>query len=191
MQNDSMKTIKSTIRIMKNTFVLSCTLAVLGCVVATDVCSQTVDSRMTTAAWDAYNTNNFPLAISNATACVRQFQAAARLQQQEVQASAITPPIGEPRDDTERRTTQARGPLNAVATCWFIKGDSYVKLSETNDPPDLDALQKARDAFRATLEYSHGRCWDTNGFFWSPALVARRERLPDIEKTLSSRGKQK
>jgi hypothetical protein len=186
-----MKTNINVIRPMKKPVVLSCALAVLGCLISADVCAQTVDSRMTTAAWDAYNTNNFPLAISNATACVKQFQAAARLQQQEVQASGIAPPIGEPKDEKEKKETQARGPLNAVATCWFIKGDSFLRSSETNDldKPDLDTLQKARDAFKATLEYSHGRCWDTNGFFWSPALVARRERLPDIERTLSARSR--
>jgi len=124
---------------------------------------------------------------------VKTFQSAARLQQQEVQASGITPPLGPPRDDKEKKETQERGPLNAVATCWFIKGDAYLKLSETGDPdkPDLDALQKSCDAFRASLEYSHGRCWDTNGFFWSPARTAKREKLPDIEKTLTSKSKPK
>ena len=178
---------------MKKPLILSCALAVLGWLLASDACAQTVDARMTTAAFDAYNTNNFLLATTNANACIKQFQAGARLQQQEVQTSGITPPIGEPKDEKEKRETQARGPLNAVATCWFIKGDAYWKLSETSDPekPDLEALQKARDAFQASLEYSHGRCWDTNGFFWSPALTAKRERLPDIEKTLISKGKPK
>jgi hypothetical protein len=150
-----------------------------------------LDSWITITAWEAYNTNSFQLAISNATACVRQFQAAARIQQQDVQASGLIPPIGEPKDEKEKKETQRRGPLNAVATCWFIKGESYEKLAEIKDheKPDLDALQKARDAYTATLEYSHGRCWDTNGFFWSPAQVSRRERLPEIERTLSSKGK--
>lgn len=188
-----MKTNINAERGVNKPLILIGVLAVVSWLVAGGACAQTVDARMTTAAWDAYNTNNFPLAISNATACVKQFQAAARLQQQDVQASGITPPIGEPKDENEKKTTQAHGPLNAVATCWFIKGDVHLKLSETSDPekPDLGELQKAKDAFQATLEYSHGRCWDTNGFFWSPALTAKRERLPDIEKTLISKGKAK
>lgn len=176
---------KITIRIIGQIVIFAC--CVIGLGTRCQSVAQTVDAKMTTACWEAYNTNNYALAITNAEICIKQFQAAARNQQNEVDAANITPPIGVPTGAGEPTLTQARGPLNAVATCWFIKGESLLRIAEGKNPekPDLEVLKKARDAFKATLEYSHGRCWDTNGFFWSPARVAKTERLFEIERTLT------
>lgn len=147
---------------------------------------------MTTAAWDAFNSNNFSLAISNASACIALFEAGASNKQGMVQgavriSTTNTPTEGIPKNEEEKQRTLALGPLNSVSTCWFIEGDSYLQIAKA-DPNhlDLEALRKSRDAFKATLEFSHGRCWDTNGFFWSPARTAREERLPGIEQQLST-----
>ena len=150
----------------------------------------TKDARMTKLAWDAYNSNRLQEAISSATACINTFQGAARAKQKEVIASGWKPTLGEPANESEKTSTIKLGALNAVATCWWINADSYLKLSKfgvEGEQPDLDALRKARDAFRATLEYSHGRCWDLSGFFWSPAAAAKDEKLPVIERALSQR----
>ena len=149
---------------------------------------------MTQIAWDAYNSNRLQEAISSATACINTFQGAARAKQKEVIASGWKPTLGEPANESEKTSTIKLGALNAVATCWWINADSYLKLSKfgvEGEQPDLDALRKARDAFRATLEYSHGRCWDLSGFFWSPAVAANDEKLPDIVKALPPEPKQK
>jgi hypothetical protein len=140
--------------------------------------------------WRPYHTNNYLLAIKYAQECITKFEVAARLEQEEVTQAGISPHFGESVNAAEARETRSRGSLNLVATCWWLKGDSYLNLSKfwvEGQQPDQDALRKARDAFRATLEYGHGRCWDTNGFFWSPAAAAKDEKLPVIERALSQR----
>jgi hypothetical protein len=171
---------------------LSCAIAGLGWLYIPTASAQSVESKLTTAAFDANVTNNFPLAISNAAVCIKQFQADALAQQKEIEQSGKVPPIGEPKDEKETKETQAHGPLNAVATCLWIQGDSYMKQYDASDAAkrNLEALQKAHAAYTNTLKYALGRCWDTNGWFWSPAKSAAT-RLPEIEKLLTSETKSK
>jgi hypothetical protein len=167
---------------------LTMCMALLWFLDTTRVYAQTKNQLLTTAAWDAYNTNNYVLAISKATECIDEFSDDAVRQQGEVESSGKKPPLViKPKTAVEKEEVIERGPLNDVATCWWIRGESNWALSGAGkrETPDISALQKARDAYKEALKFSHGRCWDTNGFFWSPPDKARG-KLARTESLLST-----
>jgi hypothetical protein len=121
--------------------------------------------QLTNAAWQAFNGGMFEKAITAADRCLSEFRAAADEEQAELtRARAADPPTG-PVTDAEKKAIDKRGLLNDVATCTWIKARSAENLTRKDD---------ARAAYTATMTYTHARCWDPAGFYWSQAVDARR-----------------
>lgn len=119
-----------------------------------------LNAKLTNKAWRAYNKKDYKSAIAYAKDCINEFKPAADDEQSDLnKRSADPPPIGEVLDNNERREIFDRGPLNDVATCYWIMGRSAEKLGLT---------EEARNAYQAAQNYPHGRCWDPKGWFWSP-----------------------
>jgi tetratricopeptide (TPR) repeat protein len=128
--------------------------------------------QLTSAAWDAYNDSDFELSISKARECIDEFEGSADRQQQQLEeADAPAPPTNTFRE-TEKAETLARGPLNDVATSYYIVGRSAEKLGR---------LEEAKEAYRNASRYTYGRTWDPKGWFWSPAEKAT-DRLRRLEE---------
>jgi len=126
-----------------------------------------LNERLTTAAWEAFNKGNYADAITAADKCIDEFAPAAKKTQSSLEGEKASVPNGKVTDE-EKAKIFANGPLNDVATCWFIKGRSSEKLKHLDD---------AKDGYKSTMKYTYGRTWDPDGqFFWSPAETAS-ERL--------------
>jgi hypothetical protein len=119
----------------------------------------TTSAEFVTAAWNAYNKNDFAKAIELAQECINRWESDA-LKQQLVLTQA--PSNGKVTDD-EKRKIFASWALNDVGTAYFIKALSLEKLGKTAD---------AKEAYKQVTTLPYARCWDPQGWFWSPAEVA-------------------
>src|SRR5205823_5634077 len=119
-----------------------------------------LNARLTLESWTALNRGDYEQAIAKADECIRIYVAAANeLQTQLQNVQAPQPDPGRPQNDEEKNSILRRGPLNDVATAFFIKG----RAAEALGRRDL-AIQ----AYQSALKYSYARCWDPKGWFWSP-----------------------
>lgn len=138
---------------------------------ALSTAAQGLNVELTAAAWNAFNRSEFPVAIANADKCITEFKGAADRDQAELQRSyAALPPTGSVPGDIKTAILN-RGLLNDVATCFYIKGRAAEALARRED---------AREAYRSASTYSYARCWDTKGWFWSPA-EASLDRLAIVK----------
>jgi len=129
-----------------------------------------MNARLTVQAWTAFNAGRWEEAIARADECTSRFSQAAEATQTKLAQQSVPPPPVGPVPDDLRRTIASRGPLNDVATCWFMRG----RASET-----LGRTSVAVQAYQTALRFPHARCWDPNGWFWSPAEAAQ-ERLKHL-----------
>lgn len=133
---------------------------------------QALNVELTTAGWTAFNKGDFVGAIANAEKCIGEFRGAADRKQAELEKAKVAPPpTGAVSSDEERKTIFARGLLNDVATCFFIKGRSAENLGRKD---------QARQAYESASKYTYARCWDPKGWFWSPA-EASMDRLATLK----------
>lgn len=116
-------------------------------------------AEFVTAAWDAYNQNNFTKAIEFAQECINRWESEAVKQQSEITQA---PPNGKVSDD-EKKAIFANWALNDVATAYFIKAQALEKTGKTTE---------AKNAYKTVMTFSYARCWDSQGWFWSPAEAA-------------------
>jgi tetratricopeptide (TPR) repeat protein len=123
-----------------------------------------LNAQLTVSAWDLFNKGEFERAIEIADKCLNEFRLSAEREQAALEkAKAPLPPTGSVPDNV-RKAILARGVLNDVGTCWFIKGRSAENLGRR---------EVARQAYEAAKKFTHARCWDPRGpFFWSPAEAA-------------------
>ena len=131
------------------------------------------NERMTTEAWDAYGKGQYDRAIEKAQECIDEFLGAAdRLEKTLKSQHAPLPPTGEVSSEKEKKGIFANGPLNDVATCFYIKGRSLEATKHT---------EEARQAYKAAMKYAYARTWDPHGWFWSPAEGAS-DRLATLDR---------
>jgi len=125
--------------------------------------ARSVNEQLRDDSWAALNTKDWPTAIARASKCVDQFGAQAEREQQKLTADHIPlPPTGKVSPE-ERDGIWARGVLNDVAACYFIKGQAAQELYRCGE---------AKAAYQAAAGLPHARVWDPAGFFWSPAEAA-------------------
>ena len=143
---------------------------------------QSDNEKWTQEAWKAYNDNNFDSAIKEASQCITEFRRTADDTQKELKdKNEPLPPVGNVDDSKKRDEIFNRGPLNDVATCYFIQGESYAKLAEgIEGAAKKEKLAKAKSAYEKAAKYTYARTWDPKGWFWDPAKKAN-ERLEDME----------
>jgi hypothetical protein len=124
--------------------------------------SLTKNAKLTSEAWEGFNQNDYEQAVIKAEECISQFQLAAEREQLRLQLEhAPMPPTGDVSPEM-KKTILARGALNDVATCLWIKGESEKLLGHKVN---------AENAFKAAMKFSYACVWDPagGGFVWSPA----------------------
>jgi hypothetical protein len=154
--------------------------ALSGCVFAGgSVGDLPLNAQLTSQAWAALDVKAYQRAIVLADSCISKFGGSADLQQEALRESgAPVPPTGKVSAE-QKADIFSRGLLNDVATCYFIKAEALVALGRTRE-----ALQ----AYEQTRSYTHARCWDPQGWFWSPASAAegKLRHLPVPPESSSS-----
>jgi hypothetical protein len=131
-------------------------------------------------AWKAFNRNDHKFAIKFADECIENFgKTADRMQEKLIKDKEPLPPTGSV-NDAEKNKIFKRGPLNDVATAYFIKGRSAESLYRKGGSKDTASKAMAEDAYKATCRYKHARTWDPNGWFWSPCEAAT-DRLTSLK----------
>lgn len=121
----------------------------------------TTSEEFVAAAWDAFNANQFKEAANFAQEVIDRWESEALRQQSSL---TQTPPIGKV-TEAEKNAIFANWALNDVATAYFIKAWSLERLGK---------ITEAQEAYRKVLDFPYGRCWDPQGWFWSPAEEANR-----------------
>jgi hypothetical protein len=121
----------------------------------------TQNTELTNKAWDAFNKGDYDSAIGLADKCINEFLGRAMREQEDLEAKkSPLPPTG-PVPDQEKQAIFARGLLNDVATCMYIKGRSLEAKGRK---------EEAAKVYKATAKFTYARCWDPKGgAFWSPA----------------------
>ena len=122
-----------------------------------------LNAQLTVAAWDAFNKGEFERAIEIADKCLDEFRLSAEREQAALEKAKVPlPPTGAVPDNV-KKAILARGVLNDVGTCLFIKGRSAESLGRRD---------VARLAYEGAKKLNYARCWDPKGWFWSPAEAA-------------------
>ncbi len=117
-----------------------------------------LNTELTSQAWNALNKGDYDGAIAAADKCINEFLGRAMREQEDLEAKKTPlPPTGKV-SDQERQAIFARGLLNDVATCLYIKGRSLEAKGQKGE---------AVKVYKATAKYTYARCWDPQGWFWS------------------------
>lgn len=120
--------------------------------------------RLTTEAWEAFNRGDFGTTIQKAQECIDKFQDEADDEQKQLEKDHVTVPKGVVSKEQKEEIVR-RGPLNDVATCFFVKGQAAEKLGQNDE---------AKQAYTAATKYPYARGFDPSwDGFWSPADAAR------------------
>lgn len=123
-----------------------------------------LNAQLTQAAWEALEDEDFQTALAKTEACIEEFEGAALLEQEALEESdEPAPPEGQVSEEVAKKI-HSRGLLNDVATCFFIQGRAYEKLSRIAD---------AKAAYEKAARFTYARAWDPKGWFWSPASAAK------------------
>lgn len=110
--------------------------------------------------WDLFNARRYAEAVANVDACLHLWSATAeKLQRDHDSKSSGCPAVGGVNVEV-RRLILANGPLNDVATSYWIKARSLQELG--ND-------DQAKTAFESCAKLKCARTWDERGWFWNPA----------------------
>jgi hypothetical protein len=113
-------------------------------------------STITSKAWKSLTEKDYDSVMGYTQKCIDMFKDKAV----EMQKSLTAAP-----DTTQKEKVFANWALNDVGTCYFIQGKA---LEEQNKPKDaLTAYQFLAD------NLGYAECWDTKGWFWSPAGAAK------------------
>src|SRR5579884_448347 len=139
----------------------------------------------TNQAWDGVNNHDWKGEVQHADLVINHFSKladglhdmlAAKIKRHE----AETPPTGVP-TPKQKAATFKYGLMNDVATCYYIKAKSLFALylqrkREHADESELASLRKdLKNAYDSCLKYPLARCWDPQGWFWSPAIAVRED----------------
>lgn len=127
-------------------------------------------------AWSAYNSGNYKGAIKYSEQCIDDFGRMALKVQHRLDSLKIEPEIGAVNSVQKNKIFQ-NGLLNDVSTACFIKGRSAEYIYKKDKVNNKLFKQIATDAYNLACKYSKGRCWDPQGWFWSPCQ-ASSERIP-------------
>jgi len=130
--------------------------------------------QLTIEAWQKFNKADYKAAIAKAEECIDKFKDDADDKQDELKKKNTPEPPTDTFSDSERNEIVKRGPLNDVATSFFIIGQSEEELYKHDK--DSQHIQRAKDAYTQACRYTYARTWDPKGFFWSPSKKACRRK---------------
>ncbi|HEX4085404.1 MAG TPA: hypothetical protein VHY22_10870 [Chthoniobacteraceae bacterium] len=120
-------------------------------------------STLTAKAWKALGDKDYASAMGYTQKCIDMFKGQAVQMQKGLTA--------EP-DTSDKEKVFANWALNDVGTCYFIQAKALEDQGNTKD-----ALADYK--FLAD-NLSYAKCWDTKGWFWSPAGAAK-ERVSALQ----------
>ncbi|MGH8045606.1 MAG: hypothetical protein ACREKL_00035 [Chthoniobacterales bacterium] len=119
---------------------------------------------LTTKAWQAYEAKNYDAVLAYTNKVIELYN------KQAIDMQAAN--LASPPPNSEVEKVHALWALNDVGTCYFIKGNTLEAMGKKPE---------AVEAYKFLAEKLPGaRCWDTKGWFWSPADAAR-EKLQKLE----------
>ena len=128
-------------------------------------------------AWIAYNAGNYQSAIIYCDKCIDDFSKKAKRQQKKLETAGK-----KDKDFTIGNATKAQQDslfknwvINDVSTACFIKGRSAEYIYEKTKNETYKKM--ATKAYNQACFYPFGRCWDLQGWFWSPCQESL-DRLP-------------
>jgi hypothetical protein len=130
--------------------------------------------QLTIEAWQKFNKPDYKAAIAKAEECIDKFKDDADEKQDELKKKNTSEPPTDTFSDSERNEIVKRGPLNDVATSFFIIGQSEEELYKHDKDPQH--IQRAKDAYTQACRYTYARTWNAKGFFWSPSRKACRRK---------------
>jgi hypothetical protein len=131
-------------------------------------------------AWNEYNNKNYLGAITAADDCIDDFGPKATKQQNQLSAEKVNdPPTGAVQSGADKQRIFERWAVNDVATAYFVKGRSAEYLYKKQKA--VKYKEMAQQAYDGAIKLSYGRCFDPQGFFWSPAEAAQ-ERLEALKQ---------
>ena len=131
--------------------------------------SDTSSAALTARAWTALANRDFAAVAAYTGKCRELYETDAKRQQSGL--TAFIPSV-------ERERILSLWALNDVAVCYLIAGQSQEIQS---DEAAAVALYRALNE-----RFSYAQCWDSKGWFWRPAEVART-RLYHLEFEAASR----
>src|ERR1039457_5813830 len=117
-----------------------------------------INATMPSRAWVAFNKGNYSAVIAEATSCISQLQSIADRHELQLENDHISIPPAGIVTKNEEAAIFARGPVNDVATCLYLKGNAEERIGRK---------EEARFAYEAAAKYRYARAWDPNGWFWS------------------------
>jgi len=119
-------------------------------------------------AWLALNRADYSTAIEAANECIAEFGPKAFREQKSLQASGEKePPIGSVDNVADKKKVFDRWAVNDVATAYFVKGRAAEHLFRSQKADRF--RRSATEAYEAAAKLTFGRCWDPQGWFWSPS----------------------
>jgi len=122
-------------------------------------------------AWATLNQADYAGAIEASTDCIDQFAARAMREQASLEAAhEKQPPTGAVESSFDKKKIFDRWAVNDIATAYFIRGQAAERLLKRRATVQYKEL--AHDSYTAATHLSYGRCWDPQGWFWSPAEAA-------------------
>lgn len=122
-------------------------------------------------AWANFTKGDYAHAIEAADECIDQFSVRAFRDQSNLQASGEkAPPTGAVDNPADRKKIFEHWAVNDIAAAYFVKAQAAEKVFRKQAA--VKYKQMAVEAYRAAGKLTYGRCWDPQGWFWSPAEAA-------------------
>jgi len=130
-------------------------------------------------AWEEFNNKNYTGAITAANDCIDDFGPKAMKEQSDLARQNVkNPPTGTVQSGADKQEIFERWAVNDVSTAYFVKGRSAEYLYKKQKLPKYKEI--AQEAYQGAIKLGYGRCFDPQGWFWSPAEAAE-ERLEALK----------
>jgi hypothetical protein len=118
-------------------------------------------------AWNAYNHSDYTRTIDFTNECIDQFSARALRDENALETSyEKEPPTGSVDSSFDRKKIFERWAVNDVSTAYFVRGQAAERLYKQHKKSEY--MRLAKESYSAAARLKFGRCWDPQGWFWSP-----------------------
>ena len=126
-------------------------------------------------AWKAFGEENYEDAIKHCDECIETFGEAATKMQSELEAAGNKNgsfPSGVPSEEMKDKIF-SNWAVNDVSTAYYVRGLAAEKHYRATG--DKTYKEMAKESFKETCSFPFGRCWDEQGWFWSPCEAAQEK----------------
>ena len=123
--------------------------------------------QITDAAWSANLKKNYDEVINQTEKCIKLYEKKALKMQK-----SMSKPVPTGAQGLNKEAVMSKWALNSVGTCYFLQGRAYENMNKPEEA--LKIYQKL------TNTLSFAQCWDPNGWFWKPAIAAKK-RIKALE----------